>query len=830
MKYIKIIILLLLMACFLCTCQSDDNDQPYANGTETPAVSQSSVESVESMGDEVLTGYYTIKNFSYVSENPEFLPPDHQIYMFPYVSHGTVRIRENGETESEDIGIVYAYHDFQGNLISWESEAMMQEEIQQKNPSLSEKVPDYRSFSDGTKAVLTGDSETGTVQIHALDADGIITASSTDMAVTMTLWRISDNDLIFLYDYENLTQFYVLDTALGWHGPFSTASAVTSCIAKQDGTVIVCCEDFSTLLYDPVSDTAVPVTLYKETETSRRAKTILYGDGVVYFVDETGMTEQRDGVETTLFAWETSELDGSRIEVTEVMSNGRFLAWIDRGDFAYEPVILMPSQAPNRAGKQELTVASVRCAAAVSAVIADAVQTFNRENEDYYIVYKDYETIEVSPSITSEFAQQKERDRMLTDALMNGEHFDVIILGTFNDNSSFVDILTDKGLLSDLSSFAEEVGIADSFRRAVSNNKNGEITLLPVMGEVSVLMTKEETLPQGEAFTLDKLQGIVDGLSDGQTLFGLDVSTQILAMILRDMVDTDLGVCYFDDPKFLDAMDMLGNLKVDFKVKSTKYYDLLCGGLKSKWSTVVFHIDTGEYHISNFDIKDDPIENFRNGTLQFLSCDLVTKDSVAGLFYIMDALEGNARLCGYPTLYADETNSDGYGYFTGSLIAGMMSGSDETEAGAKAFLKMLYTKKAQSDSALSGYGLPVTEEALQTLVKEGYYYFKYGGEGAEVISRAGENRDIVVHKPSLVLMGYMKEKYDQFMDATEVYITQTQCDEILDFLCGTTVRGAPDAVIKSIIDEELSAVDAGVRTREEAVKIIQSRVGIYLSE
>lgn len=39
-----------------------------------------------------------------------------------------------------------------------------------------------------------------------------------------------------------------------------------------------------------------------------------------------------------------------------------------------------------------------------------------------------------------------------------------------------------------------------------------------------------------------------------------------------------------------------------------------------------------------------------------------------------------------------------------------------------------------------------------------------------------------------------------------------------------------DSVVQNILDEELSAVTAGIRTKEDAAKIIQSHVSIYLSE
>ena len=62
------------------------------------------------------------------------------------------------------------------------------------------------------------------------------------------------------------------------------------------------------------------------------------------------------------------------------------------------------------------------------------------------------------------------------------------------------------------------------------------------------------------------------------------------------------------------------------------------------------------------------------------------------------------------------------------------------------------------------------------------------------------------------------------------HVTKPQRDEMLDFLCTTTMHGASDTVIRSIVEEELSYVTQGVRTAAEAGKIIQSRVWIYINE
>jgi hypothetical protein len=53
---------------------------------------------------------------------------------------------------------------------------------------------------------------------------------------------------------------------------------------------------------------------------------------------------------------------------------------------------------------------------------------------------------------------------------------------------------------------------------------------------------------------------------------------------------------------------------------------------------------------------------------------------------------------------------------------------------------------------------------------------------------------------------------------------------IRHLLYETETVSEPDATVQSIIKEELSAYQAGVRSLEEAQSIIQSRLWIYINE
>ena len=87
---------------------------------------------------------------------------------------------------------------------------------------------------------------------------------------------------------------------------------------------------------------------------------------------------------------------------------------------------------------------------------------------------------------------------------------------------------------------------------------------------------------------------------------------------------------------------------------------------------------------------------------------------------------------------------------------------------------------------------------------------------------------------------YMKvicsdERMDEYnQKANNVFsvirVTEEDRDLFMRFLDRAVARTAADDTLRSIIDEELSYVESGVRAPAEAGKILQSRVGIYLAE
>ena len=61
-------------------------------------------------------------------------------------------------------------------------------------------------------------------------------------------------------------------------------------------------------------------------------------------------------------------------------------------------------------------------------------------------------------------------------------------------------------------------------------------------------------------------------------------------------------------------------------------------------------------------------------------------------------------------------------------------------------------------------------------------------------------------------------------------LTQQECDDFMALILATNAIFRFDSAVYSIVAEEADAFYSGIRTAEEAAKLIQSRVQTYLAE
>ncbi len=743
-----------------------------------------------------------------------------------YVEHGIVylRLRMSGGDMDKAYRISY---DDNGSVLQTDADSAFFAAVREQNPGrFSDRTLfSIHHFSDGTRLLFAEDRQREVYSFHITAEDGTVTQSSEEQP----LWFdsllsphviVCDNDTVVIWDDTEMTQFYLLDRTLLFHGAFTTASPIFGAFVTAEGALVLYCEDGSALMYDAETDTVEPIVLCRETEARKQAAQILYAQDAVYLIGTDGIRRQTKDKEELLMTWESYGVRQEDVTVLSALPDDRFLAaYYDVFMEQPVPIVLMPAE--RLAGFQRETVqaACMNLSHDEQTMLQSAIMKFNQTNSAYQIHLTDYETV-ADASVGNAVTRAQKGLTIFRDDLLAGVTYDLLFIGNANlYHTSILDnILSGKDLFADLSALGQEIGILDTYLDAMPKTTDGKITALPVTARISALLTTTDVLPKGEPMTIRSLRTIAEGLSEGQALFGGVLEDRVRAVAQTDFADLVSGTCTFDSPEYLTFLSFLDDIHVkNGNAEATRYRDIRLGKLSADYgSGLAYETDYAHIH-ANADT--DPIRALNDGTLQFVACELNNADAIKILLYLMTKVKGETRLCGFPAgVEGAEQNENGYVHFTAGTRLMMMKNAP-CKTGAEAFVTLFYGDDIHASVGFMKTSLPVTEGAWSSILREGYYYI------GQLVTGGDWN---IVHFNVLGEESQPTERYG--VNAGEVFVSDAMCREMHDFLTGSDVRGAPDITIETIIDEELSAVQSGIRSREEAAKIIQSRASIYLSE
>ena len=624
-----------------------------------------------------------------------------------------------------------------------------------------------------------------------------------------------DASLFYFSNVNDGNKLYFITPELEVTGPFTQPSTVETAFRHDDGRVIAVCENGECMRYDEETGKLTDIRLYEATEAWSKASQILYGeDGGVYFVNSDGITVQRNGEDVLLCDFNKSYLSLDALQFVDVLSGDRFLVWYSNPLTGEDyPAIFAPTDDTARPVRKLVRVASVGTNARISneifrsEMIYASVAHFNMTNDEYFIELTDFDSIaEIDqhgnriPGDTSSI-----RDRLFEEALLSGEQYDVYLIGeSYKDR----DMLVEKGLFEDLTDFAEHKHLIACVRDAMP--RDGQITGIPFSVELSTLVTSTDILPAGTPFTYDKLMEIYENLENGESLFCDYTGREMRQSAMYDFIDFDSKTCSFDSAEFAEVFGFLS----DYEAAA---FD---GGALTYTPTGYMNRAVGSFsgHPQGVTAYGDIIDAFAKGDIKFLQLPIGAPDTLSSMLYFFDMLGKDYNLCGYPSAAG--------GTITVSTPMLMSVGAEcENRTGAYRYLSLLLSDLLQTQDAM--YAFPVTESAVQTRLSWGYQYYYLSEEtGTYTTRNYGSALRIQFAAASGSPLTSMQASY---YDAS-LQLLKPQVTPLLDYVCNSSMRGAGDTMIRSIIEEELSYVSQGVRSAEEAGKIIQSRVFIYINE
>ena len=598
--------------------------------------------------------------------------------------------------------------------------------------------------------------------------------------------------------------FWMVDEDLSLIGPFTVESPIAGGFSSTDGTLILVCENNACYRFSPEEKTVTPTVLHRDTDAWRRAEAVLYapdgGNNVnVYLIDRTGITHQRENEEILLCDFARSYFDLTQFSFAAALPDHRFLVWYTEPlTGVTTPAILAPTGEEQRPVRKTVRLATVGLGSDRRSTVTAAVTHFNRTDPSFVIEHIDYD---------SAGGTVDQREAHLTDDLLRGERYDVFLFGSA---VKIIDSLSEKGIFEDMSWIANNTDFISCVRDAYT--KDGAVYTLPFTVNIRTLVTTTDILPKGTPLTWDVLYDMERSLADGEALFNTYLPSKLRDIAIYDFVDFTEKNCSFDSPAFEKLLSFLASYEaardpVTGRAAENPYYNPTLGYFQDFFSG-----NGGE-------MRGDCLTPLTDGKLKFLEFTFHSPRDAEFLYALFDRIGAEYHLCGYPS------KDGGSMHLTADMLISLGADGDSPAGGAE-FVQLLLSETIQSaDDALAGF--PVVKSTVDAALDWGMMYY-------DTDTETHSDRMLSSDSSLWVSIGPWSKTA---LSAMEIYnypevcnVLKPQRDEMLDYLCTSTMRGAGDTMIRAIIEEELSYVSQGVRTAEEAGKIMQSRVFIYINE
>lgn len=504
-------------------------------------------------------------------------------------------------------------------------------------------------------------------------------------------------------------------------------------------------------------------------------------DTALYYSDSTGVW--RDG--TLLLNWSSSCLEYTHTTLLSVWDDSTMVCLIEDSILGTPYYAVLTAQTEDaRRSVIPLTVSLID-RTVLDPSIEDAVQTFNRTNGRYHVILKDYST-------ENPLASDDEiGDRLLHDYLY-GERTDIYLFGSA---ASFLmtDLMKKEAFL-DLSAYLDD----NVFPFATEQyTLNGCVRGVIIgISELNTLSTPETNVRP--SLTKEDLYREAETLGNGESLFSVPINMAYDNITLMDFYDRDTKETHFASEEFYEYLrfrERLGEL-----TDPSKGYLATDGTWKLLLADGI-----------------SPAAALTSGALRYLELPITSMDNFACAKFCF----GNQPfvLCGYPS-----SKGSYISIFCPFTFAANPE-STHTD-GIRAFLEFLLSDEIQSSAGWNSRHIPVTESAFRKMFTEYNYVavsktlLEHGrGEGLPLRSESSQH-----DRPEGPLLEMLLH-YN-----TEVVFSKEEIDGFVNFLKNAHAASKLDTTVDEIVWEEVSYAENGVRSYEEAARIIDNRGRTYLNE
>ena len=478
--------------------------------------------------------------------------------------------------------------------------------------------------------------------------------------------------------------------------------------------------------------------------------------------------------------WLNSDLNGNRVSVLAGLSDESVL--ISENSRNYESVKLARlTEVGDKVEKYVVNFASVY----LDDNMTEAIISFNKQNEEYRIVYNDYSVYNTEEDYEAGIKQ-------LNNDIIAGKIPDLISL----DGLDF-DIYASKGLLYDINLLMnkdESFNRADYFENILeASTVGGKLYSIIPNFTIETIIGKKSVVGDRMSWTMEDLKKVMTEYPNA-VVFGTMTKQEVLnnftRLSLGKYIDTETGSCSFDSPEFVSVLELINSFPEE--IDWNKYYE------------------------------DMTEEDYRNEELQYLE----NRTLLAYTYLSRFNYPYQARMFGEEVSYIGFPVPDGIGSAISPTTELAISAKTKGMDIAWEFIKFLISEEYQKETS---YAFSINRKVTEDMAKEA---LEEADKRRQQLAQQEENGMNV----NGVMLPAVPEGTDQSsqdkLDSLyrERLLTKEDADALMALVKSVNSVARSNPEIQKIITEEAAAYFSGQKTAQEVAKTIQSKAFLYVSE
>lgn len=491
---------------------------------------------------------------------------------------------------------------------------------------------------------------------------------------------------------------------------------------------------------------------------------------------------KEDGTFEEIVNWVDSDIDSNYINAFLGLDNGDFV--IFENDYEHNAIKLSRLTRRNADELADTTVMTIGMMWNDSE-ITSKITEFNKTNDKFRIKIKDYSEFDVYNEETEKY--DSTAVGQLKNDIISGNAPDMICIY----DTSAIQSLSSKGVFVDLYQFMNNDGdlSKDKFLPNIISacEKDGKLYSISPSFTISSYAAKTKNVAADKQdWTMDDMIEAYNNLPDGMDMFKsnsskIGVYSILWYSIASDFIDYDKKTCSFDSPEFTKFLEFCNNFGDESD--EPNYDDMTDEDWQKYW-------------------EDQETKCLNDKAL----IDEVYMSNVRDYARIKYAYFG-----GEDITFVGAPSSDGRGARLSLNYNFAILNDSGCKDTAWNFIKEFFTDEAQE--RMGNYGnMPVLTEYFEKMADESMkkpYYLDENGKKVEYDDSFWVGEKEVKLEP----------------------LTQEERDFAAEYIKNATrISGNYDQDIYSICEEEVQAYFAGEKSVEDAVKMIQNRVSILVSE